>query len=70
MKESPNLENILTMDLINELVSRGAVVADTNVYGNYKLIKKYSSKDREVFSKILILKDLKYGITQQQNPDF
>ena len=62
MKEIPNLENILTMDLINELISRGAVVADTNVYGNYKLIKKYSSKDREVFSKILILKGVRYGI--------
>lgn len=62
MKEIPNLENILTMDLINELVSRGAIVADTNVYGDYKLIKKYSSKDREVFSKILILKGVRYGI--------
>ena len=67
MKEIPNLENILTMDLINELISRGAVVADTNVYGNYKLIKKYSSKDREVFSKILILKGVRYGIKWQQN---
>lgn len=62
MKVTPNLENILTMDLINELVSRGAIVADTNVYGDYKLIKKYSSKDREVFSKILILKGVRYGI--------
>lgn len=67
MKEIPNLENILTMDLINELVSRGAIVADTNVYGDYKLIKKYSSKDREVFSKILILKGVRYGIKWQQN---
>lgn len=62
MKETPNLENILTMDLINELVSRGAIVADTNVYGDHKLIKKYYSKDREVCSKILILKGVRYGI--------
>ena len=70
MKEITNLKNILTKDLLDELVSRGAIVADTNVYGDYKLIKKYSSKDREVFSKILILKDLKYGKIRQQSSDF
>ena len=58
MKEIQSLKNILTKDLLDELVSRGAIVADTNVYGDYKLIKKYSSKDREVFSKILILNEL------------
>lgn len=62
MKEIQNLEDISTKDLLDELVSRGAIVADTNVYGDYKLIKKYSSKDREVFSKILILKGVRYGI--------
>lgn len=58
MKEIQSLKNILTKDLLDELVSRGAIIADTNVYGDYKLIKKYSSKDREVFSKILILNEL------------
>lgn len=58
MKEIQSLKNISTKDLLDELVSRGAIVADTNVYGDYKLIKKYSSKDREVFSKILILNEL------------
>lgn len=67
MKEIQNLEDISTKDLLDELVSRGAIVADTNVYGDYKLIKKYSSKDREVFSKILILKGVRYGIKWQQN---
>ena len=45
-------------DLVVELINRGAELVDTERYKGYKLIKRYSSDEREVSSRILILKDL------------
>lgn len=53
--DEKELENITTDILVDELVRRGATLTETKTYGEYRLIKKYSSKEREVFSKILIL---------------
>lgn len=62
MENDKDLKNILTEELIMELVDRGALLENTHVYGRYRLIKKYCPNEdqREVFSRILILKDLKY----------
>lgn len=57
-KEKEELENVATDILVNELVRRGATLTETKTYGRYRLIKKYSSKEREVFSRILILNNL------------
>ena len=57
-KEREELENISTDILVNELVRRGATLTETKIYGEYKLIKKYSSGEREVFSRLLILNNL------------
>lgn len=47
-----------TKDLVVELINRGAELVDTERYKGYKLIKRYSSDEREVSSRILILNDL------------
>lgn len=62
MEDDKNLKNILTEELIMELVDRGALLENTHSYGRYRLMKKYciNEDEREVFSRILILKDLKY----------
>ena len=58
MKNKKTIKNFSTDELLSELIDRGAEVADTDLYGGYKLIKKYSSDEREVSTKILILKNL------------
>ena len=55
---SNNLKSVPTDILVNELVRRGATLTETKTYGEYRLIKKYSSNEREVFSRILILNNL------------
>lgn len=57
-KEREELKSVATDILVNELVRRGATLTETKTYGRYGLIKKYSSGEREVFSKILILNNL------------
>lgn len=47
-----------TKDLVVELINRGAEFVDTERYKGYRLLKRYSSDEREVSSRILILKDL------------
>lgn len=63
MENDKDLKNILTEELIMELVDRGALLENTHVYGGYRLTKKYFLNRREdeteVHSRILILKDLK-----------
>ena len=58
MKKEKTIKDFSTDELLNELVDRGAEVADTDLYGVYKLIEKFSSDEREVSTKILILKNL------------
>lgn len=58
MEKEKNIKNFSTDELLNELVDRGAEVANVGLYGRYTLIKKYSSDEREVSTKILILKNL------------
>lgn len=58
MEKEKNIKNFSTNELLNELVDRGAEVANVGLYGGYTLIKKYSSDEREVSTKILILKNL------------
>lgn len=58
MEKEKAIKDFSTDELLSELIDRGAEVTDTNLYGSYKLIKKYSSDEREVFTKILILKNL------------
>ncbi len=53
-----DLKILTNEELIQELVRRGAELANTSIYGEYKLTKKYSSDRREVFSQILILNGL------------
>ena len=62
MGNDKKLKNVLTEELISELVDRGALLENTHSYGGYRLMKKYciNEDEREVFSRILILKDLKY----------
>lgn len=62
MEKEKDIKNILTEELIMELVDRGALLENTHVYGRYRLMKRYCPNEdqREVFSRILILKGLKY----------
>lgn len=57
------IKDFSTGELVNELIDRGAVMESTHVYGGYRLTKKYfldrREDEKEVFSRILILKDLK-----------
>lgn len=46
-----------TKDMVAELIKRGAEFVDTEKYKGYRLLKRYSSDEREVSSRILILKD-------------
>lgn len=55
---SNNLKSVPTDLLVDELVRRGATLKENKTYGEYRLIKKYSYGEREVFSKALILNDL------------
>lgn len=58
MKKEMSIKDFPTGELVNELIARGAEVANVGLYGGYTLIKKYSSDEREVSTKILILKNL------------
>lgn len=57
-----SIKDFSTGELVNELIDRGAVMESTHEYGGYRLMKKYcpNENQREVHSRILILKDLKY----------
>lgn len=64
MENDKDLKNVLTEELIMELVDRGALLENTHVYGRYRLTKRYfldsREDEKELHSRILILKDLKY----------
>ena len=64
MEKEKDIKNVLTEELIMELIDRGAVAESTHVYGCYRLTKKYfldsREDEKELHSRILILKDLKY----------
>lgn len=62
MEKDKAIKDFSTDELLNELIDRGAVAESTHVYGGYRLTKKYCPNEdqREVHSRILILKDLKY----------
>ena len=57
------IKDFSTDELLSELVDRGAVEESTHVYGGYRLTKKYfldrREDEKELHSRILILKDLK-----------
>lgn len=64
MEKEKAIKNFSTDDLLNELIYRGAVAESTHVYGGYRLTKRYfldsREDEKELHSRILILKDLKY----------
>lgn len=64
MEKENDIKNFSTDELLNELVDRGAVVESTHVYGRYRLTRRYfldsREDEKELHSRILILKDLKY----------
>lgn len=63
MEKDKAIKDFSTGELVDELIDRGAVMESTHVYGGYRLTKKYfldrREDEKEVFSRILILKDLK-----------
>ena len=64
MEDKENdIKNFSTDEILNELIDRGAVMESTHVYGGYRLTKKYflgrREDEKELHSRILILKDLK-----------
>lgn len=64
MEKENDIKNFSTGELVNELIDRGAVMESTHVYGSYRLTKRYfldrREDEKELHSRILILKDLKY----------
>lgn len=64
MEKEKTIKDFSTGELVNELIDRGAVMESTHEYGGYRLTKKYflgrREDEKELHSRILILKDLKY----------
>lgn len=64
MKKEKAIKNFSTDELLSELIDRGAVEESTHVYSGYRLTKKYfldsREDEKELHSRILILKELKY----------
>lgn len=62
MEKDKAIKDFSTGELVNELIDRGAVMESTHEYGGYRLTKKYflsrREDEKELHSKILILKDL------------
>ncbi len=63
MEKEKAIKDFSTGELLNELIDRGAVMESTHVCGGYRLTKKYfldnKEDEKELHSRILILKDLK-----------
>lgn len=64
MEKENDIKNFSTGELLNELIDRGALLGNTHVYGGYRLTKRYfldsREDEKELHSRILILRDLKY----------